>query len=234
MRFKRVKNVRVIGLAISCALGGFLLAALIFGKPWHLPPDWGDIPTWLAVVVATFGGGVALSQLRQQTSVLEGEAMRNVKRDELLDGQLRDLQERSAAWRRAQADGVDLTWKGGNTPSESWAEVTNNSSRPITAVTCRFRPDDGTGDLSSVDVLDVAVFQGGGPMPKTYLAMDGVAPTGPVPVLRRERAAAFKFAQRREYPSKGLMLVRFTDDAGVSWELNHDGHLEEQPDRSVW
>lgn len=24
---------------------GFLLGLLIFGKPWHLPPAWGDIPT---------------------------------------------------------------------------------------------------------------------------------------------------------------------------------------------
>jgi hypothetical protein len=233
MRFKWVKSVRVIGLAIGCALGGFLLAALIFGKPWHLPPDWGDIPTWLAVVVATFGGWVALTQLRQQAGILEGEVMRNVKRDELLDGQLRDLQERSAAWRRVQADDVDLTWIRGNAASGSYAEVTNNSRRPITAVACRFRPGNRSADLSSVDVLDVGRFEVDGPVRKTYLAMEGVSPAGPVPVLRREAAAAFKFAQEREFPSKGRMIVRFTDDAGVSWELDHHGHLGEQPDRST-
>jgi hypothetical protein len=28
--------------------------------------NWGDVPTWLAVVVASVGGGVALRQLRNQ------------------------------------------------------------------------------------------------------------------------------------------------------------------------
>ena len=27
---------------------------LIFGSPWHLPPAWGDIPTWIAGI-ATAG-----------------------------------------------------------------------------------------------------------------------------------------------------------------------------------
>lgn len=71
--FSWLKDWRVRALAVGCLIVGFLVAALIFGKPWHLPPNWGDIPTWLAVVVATVGGWVALSQLRAQRSQLRGQ-----------------------------------------------------------------------------------------------------------------------------------------------------------------
>jgi len=55
----------------------------------------GDVPTWLAVTVGATGGGIALGQLRQQGKVIRGEFERNKKRDELLDGQLRDLGQRT-------------------------------------------------------------------------------------------------------------------------------------------
>jgi hypothetical protein len=65
-----LRDWRVRGL-IGCGMvAGFLIAALIFGKPSHLAPNWGDIPTWLAVAVATAGGWIALSQLRSQQEVL--------------------------------------------------------------------------------------------------------------------------------------------------------------------
>ena len=32
---------------------------LVFGQPWHLPPDWGDIPTWIAAVAAIGAGVIA-------------------------------------------------------------------------------------------------------------------------------------------------------------------------------
>lgn len=54
-------------------VAAFLIAALIFGEPSHLTPNWGDIPTWLAVAVATAGGWIALSQLRSQQSQLRDQ-----------------------------------------------------------------------------------------------------------------------------------------------------------------
>lgn len=45
-----LKDWRVVVFSSCCALGGFLVALLIFGSPWHLPPAWGDIPTWLTAV----------------------------------------------------------------------------------------------------------------------------------------------------------------------------------------
>lgn len=69
--FSWLKDWRVRALAVGCLIVGFLVAALIFGKPRHLAPNWGDIPTWLAVAVATAGGWIALSQLRSQQEVIQ-------------------------------------------------------------------------------------------------------------------------------------------------------------------
>ena len=76
-----LKDRRVIGLAGGCLIAGFLAGMLIFGSPWHLPPNWGDIPSWLLVLLAAVGGWFTLSQLsiqrrqlREQQDVLEREA----------------------------------------------------------------------------------------------------------------------------------------------------------------
>ena len=73
--------------------------------------NWGDVPTWLAVVVASVGGGIALRQLRQQGDVIKGEIERNTARDKLLDGQIRELQQREVSRQREQAEQIDMTWE---------------------------------------------------------------------------------------------------------------------------
>jgi hypothetical protein len=65
-----LKDLRVAGLAVTCLVAGFLIGMLVFGRPWHLPPAWGDIPTWLAATAASIAGWIALSQLRGQQEVL--------------------------------------------------------------------------------------------------------------------------------------------------------------------
>ena len=49
-----LKNWRVLTLWGGGIVAGFLLGMLIFGSPWHLPPAWGDIPTWITGI-ATAG-----------------------------------------------------------------------------------------------------------------------------------------------------------------------------------
>jgi hypothetical protein len=58
-RYAWLQDNRVITLAAVCVVAGFLVAMLIFGQPWHLPPDWGDIPTWVAAVAAIGAGIIA-------------------------------------------------------------------------------------------------------------------------------------------------------------------------------
>jgi hypothetical protein len=99
--------------------------------------NWGDVPTWLAVVVASVGGGIALRQLRQQGNVIKGEIERNTARDKLLDAQLRELDQRETARQREQAEDIDLTWKDmPSAPGESLVVVINGSRRPIRSVSC--------------------------------------------------------------------------------------------------
>ena len=52
--FSWLKNWRVLAPCGGCLFAGFLLGMLIFGSPWHLPPAWGDIPTWITAI-ATAG-----------------------------------------------------------------------------------------------------------------------------------------------------------------------------------
>jgi hypothetical protein len=72
--------------------------------------NWGDVPTWLAVAVASVGGYAALYQLRQQGNVIKSEAERNKARDELLDRQLSELADRERAKTREQAERIDVMW----------------------------------------------------------------------------------------------------------------------------
>ena len=58
--FSWLKDGRVLILCGGCAFAGFLAGMLIFGSPWHLPPAWGDIPTWITAIatVGLLGGAI--------------------------------------------------------------------------------------------------------------------------------------------------------------------------------
>ena len=166
-----LKDWRVQGLIDLGILAGFLVGLLVFGEPWHLPPDWGDVPTWLltagAAITAWYamrayseqhrevtaieqqvkdGQDLAQQQARllevqgeqldtqrqqlaeqrdvneRQSKVLElqaedlresilerkREAERTAKRDELLDKQIAEAEQRSLTYERRQAERVDL------------------------------------------------------------------------------------------------------------------------------
>jgi hypothetical protein len=142
------KDRRVIVLGVGCVMAGFLVALLIFGEPWHLPPDWGDIPTWLAVIVATIGGWTALAQLRQQQAVIQADFERQAKRDQLLDAQIQEAAAWAQARVRVQAEAIefsgDAKLRKGSKPDASgvthwfgWCRVDNDSPRPIWGVAPR-------------------------------------------------------------------------------------------------
>ncbi len=66
-----LKDWRVWSLIGLSLLIGLLIGMAVCGKLMHQPPAWGDIPTWLAVVAASAGGWIALSQLRDQQAVMK-------------------------------------------------------------------------------------------------------------------------------------------------------------------
>ena len=91
--FSWLKNWRVLTLCGGCLFAGFLLGMLIFGSPWHLPPAWGDIPTWITAI-ATVGLliGAIITAIyaikafgKQSEEVADQAAMLNVQSDQLND-----------------------------------------------------------------------------------------------------------------------------------------------------
>jgi len=145
-RFSWLRDWRIILLAICCAVAGFMAAAVLFGAPWHLPPAWGDIPTWLAFIAAAVAGSVALTQLSHQQRQLREEAARNLQRDELLSFQLTEAKEWMNAFRRQQAELVILTGvpsfnvEANGDGKARWmgrCVVENGSARPIRDVIVR-------------------------------------------------------------------------------------------------
>ena len=90
---------------------------------------------WFAVGVGAVGGAAALIQLRQQGQTLKGEIERNKRRDDLPDGQLKDLRDRADARSREQAEDIRVEWY----PNRTWVTVVNKSSRPITRIRAQIR-----------------------------------------------------------------------------------------------
>jgi hypothetical protein len=64
---------RVWGLIAVSAVVGFVVGMAVAGKVWHLPPDWGDVPTWLltagAAVTAWYAVRAFSEQHREVTAI---------------------------------------------------------------------------------------------------------------------------------------------------------------------
>ena len=115
-----------------CIFAGFLAGMLIFGSPWHLPPAWGDIPTWITaiatVLLAVFAIVTAYyarqAFLKQSEEVSDQAKMLKVQSDQLEEQrtinalQAKDLEEslkeRARLRRiaeREQADDVGFSYR---------------------------------------------------------------------------------------------------------------------------
>lgn len=197
--------------------------------------NWGDVPTWLAVIVATAGGTVALVQLRQQGNVIKGEVERNKRRDMLLDSQRRELEQRSQVTERQQAEAVQFSWRlsaplkgmpvDGPQENVHMAVVTNGSARPIRDVVCRIKPrpeqDYDFGAFAVVELVDVAIGSAA-LMPSLRDPKLGDR----VPLIRSGQVYGFMFPFGAKAHSMAWMKARFTDDAKLQWEIDPDLHLE--------
>lgn len=193
--------------------------------------NWGDAPTWLAVFIAAGGGAVALIQLRQQGNVLKGEVQRNKRRDELLDGQLGELQLSEKLRERRQAEQIDFTWN--NSGAGSVAQVVNDSRRPIRNVACfiRLRNGDIAGADLAAELMPIAREGVSGWAAPREAVIKGAS----VFVVRGGGRASFEFHTIKRGGGDGAwLLLRFTDDAGLHWSLDHDLHLARLDNRDDW
>jgi len=204
----------------------------VVGPRTDWSPDWGDVPTWLAVVVATVGGGIALSQLRQQQAVIQSDIERSQKRDELLDGQLRDLAERERYLQRAQAELINVEAElimlagQGSPEGRGSCKVINSSSRPVRHVTCRLLLDGQQIPASDFTQSHKGPASWGSEFVPAKTANVDLAAGEYLNLLAGEiMRAGFTLPDSVTSRDGSLFVIRFTDDAGRRWELDQTMHL---------
>jgi hypothetical protein len=219
-----LKDWRVLALAGGCLIAGFLIGLLTFGAPWHLPPNWGDIPTWLLVIFGAIGGWAALNQLRILQQQFAGELQHSAKRDELLNRQLAEAQARAMYERRWQAEDIGVTrWQ------QRRVYVDNQSRRPISDITCQIV---AKADLRTVaqPIKVTEVNASGG----TIGFPCGRAQSSRYEKLRPERRCIFDFDESFTLGDEHIIVVWFTDDAGFRWQLDEYLHLTQSEDEGEY
>jgi hypothetical protein len=186
-------------------------------------------------------------QVNLQSQQLEDQRQANAKQAQVLDAQLREMQQRAEAIERQQADATRLTptWWSGQVPgirakpgpNVHMARVENRWHRPITNVVCRILP--APGDAMRVAALVGRMLKSDpppGPPPglgPRWVLVDQAEDTT-VALVRPGEGAGFVFIyEAGQYPD-ARMTVRFTDDAGLHWQINHDEHLEKLDNRVGW
>jgi hypothetical protein len=184
--------------------------------------------TWIsaiATVVLAAGAGFTVFYARQAFRAQSAQ-LRLLQAD--TDRQARQLE-------RQQAGAVDLTWwvtekvtvvMGGNLRynGRSVVVIANRSPRPIRDVTCRVYRGDGTtlkperaGPFWSdgKDALKGPVFQ-------PHAAASA-------PVIRANNEGGFLIELPLRTDTR--MSARFTDDAGLHWQVDQELHLEKLDER---
>jgi len=106
------KRAAALAVALALVIGGAI------GFAWHAPGSagtWADIRTWVGFAVPVIGVVVALvrldlqrRQLPGQHKVIQEEVERDKRRDALISGQLRELEQRALTFERQQADAIGL------------------------------------------------------------------------------------------------------------------------------
>jgi hypothetical protein len=220
-RWQALGSLVVIGILV----GGYFVFHWRENRGYH--PAYGDVATWLTFLAATVGIPFALYQFADQRQAIKGEFARQRERDELLAGQLKQVDLANRMSIRRQAEGVDFrpdTWRpvkgqdGKGQPifaaEQYLARITNASKRPIRDVSCVIFNED-TGVRGSVNQLFACVNG----------ALDPRAGES-VGTIRTSEQYGFGFADLCNQ-DRIQMTVSFTDDAGIKWRLDQDLHLEQ-------
>jgi hypothetical protein len=212
------------------------IAALILGVVclavalWYLwrahkhSVAWGDVPTWLEFVVVFIGLPAALLQL-------------NMQRIQLREQQ-RELAEHRLLQDRQQADKVNLTRDQSDSAPATYsatgqvwmAVVTNDSERPIRDVASRIQiVRDGPliGDARIGELIPMLSAQSG-------RAFQDLSTGNQVAIIRINHSYGFAFSVGADGHPTAHVMARFTDDAGLHWQLDQDLHLEKLIGRDDW
>ena len=212
----KVAGLVALGFVVGGVIGGLI------GFAWHAPggpKTWNDVRSWATFVVLVLGFSVAAFELNLQRVQFARQAARQEVTDDLLDRQRREMTRTELARQREQAERVTVYWY----PSDDLAEVHNKSKRPITRIAAEVTvtlPDGGmvTHHANACTKLD---FEPAFPA--------GSARPGVMSLIPPGSEGEFRFPYSGD-DQDARLLVRFCDDAGQRWQLNHLMHLEPAPD----
>lgn len=221
------RTTATLTFAAGCILGGFI------GFIWHAPgraSTWADARGWATFVVVVLGLSVAAYELNLQRRQFAEEAKRNTARDDLLDRQRHELQVQERLREREQAERVDLTWS--NSASGSYAELVNDSRRPLRDVACQFEPGQGRAPVHAERAGELKPYTRDGTTGWIPVKRGGVNGWR-LPTVRGGGRAGFDVPARRDQ-NGGRLTVRFADDVGLLWQLDHDLHLVRLDSRDDW
>lgn len=138
---------------------------------------------------------------------------------------------------RQQANAIDVTVgdidgaKSGVLPSDNsepvhGVAVVNGSNRPIREVACKMEAIEADGRTSQTKLADVY-----GEIKSTAEAWELQEHGTTMPVLRAGHKAGFIWSfTAAKFPMFSIW-VRFTDDAGLHWQITTDLHLEKLASR---
>jgi hypothetical protein len=189
--------------------------------------QWGDIPTWVTVGVAFLA--------------LIGAALAYRTQSEQLRLQRIQLEDQTRVQEREQANQVDVVWQHIDPSAlllldefanvDKMLVVVNNSRRPIHIVASKVersaigqepeprRLPDASGELRPYPP---------GRQEDTFIVVGGPV----IPLIKAGAKGGFiwLFADRPGFDWIQYW-VRFTDDAGLHWEIDHSLHLEKLAQR---
>jgi hypothetical protein len=187
--------------------------------------------------------GIQSSRLELQERQFEDQRKINQKRDELLDKQIKESEQWARTFERRQAEMIDLEPGsiGMTVPgldpgedSQAWrADVANGSPRPIRNIAGRIEAGPGSTPQQAALADVYADF------PPSALAHPAAGrrtlikpPERPaVPLIRAGDMGALVFPVGARKNPDARITVRFTDDAGLHWQIDHDLHLEKLDNR---
>jgi len=223
-----------------------IVAGVAVGSPTTFQINLGDLPTWLGVVAASVAAYFVYGQLRSQQQQLNGQQQEIARQAAALERQQPNKIDATLwGWDMPNPDfdpaspDFDPVNDYADVATSCWAvRVDNRSERPIREVVARIQESPGAGMTHASGVItyageleDLGHTERTRPDRRMHWVRDNASevwvPGDQLDFLRTGGFhAVFHFEVSMEEHPDPRMTVRFTDDAGLDWQIDHELHLQ--------